>query len=129
MHIGVLEDNPLILDCICSALELDGHTVGAYLDAASLLEALFAGASTNGCFGLVITDLNLPGSFSGEDVVERIKSDSRYAHLAVIVVTAAAQQRTARVQARFPALAIIHKPFHIDDLLRCVAEAGTVGMS
>jgi two-component system OmpR family response regulator len=127
VHIGVIEDTPLILDCICAALELGGHTVGAYPDGAELLEALL-GALPTVCFDLLITDLDLPGPLSGEDIIVRLWADSRYAQLPVVVVTAAPDQRIASVLARFPGLSVVRKPFHIDDLLRSVAGARPVGM-
>jgi CheY-like chemotaxis protein len=127
VHIGVIEDTPLILDCICAALELGGHTVGAYLEGSALLEALL-GALPSVRLDLLITDLDLPGPLSGEDIIARLLADGRYAQLPVIVVTAAPEQRIVGVLARYPALPIVRKPFHIDDLLRCVAGAGPLGV-
>ena len=51
MKIGLLEDNPAILDFMTTALQMAGYRVETHTKSASLLEALLAGGDVAAALG------------------------------------------------------------------------------
>src|SRR6266566_1278535 len=74
MKIGLLEDNPAIVDWMTTALAMAGHIVYTYPESTSFLECLLPsrGLHNHLPFDLAIVDLHLPGEMSGREVIARI---------------------------------------------------------
>src|SRR5712692_11977600 len=75
MQIGLLEDNPSIVEWLSTALEMAGNGVHPYQDGPSLLVCIFATdcIPTSLPFDLLIVDLLLPGGMSGLDVINCVR--------------------------------------------------------
>lgn len=120
MKIGLLEDNPAIVDWMTTALAMAGHIVYTYSESASFLEGLLPcrGLHHHLPFDLAIVDLHLPGEMSGQEVIARIRQTLPARLLPIIVVTGASQSELANLQANFPEIPILRKPFKMQALLR-----------
>ena len=128
MNIGLLEDNPAILELMQTALELGGHTISTYTRGQSLLNTLFEKYTTLSSspaslpYDLLIIDLNLPGELSGLEVIASV-----YRLLApnippIIVVSAASIEQLDQLRASFPVLPVIRKPFALRTLLQTISS-------
>src|SRR5260370_30488156 len=119
MKIGLLEDNPSIVDWMTTALAMAGHIVYTYPESTSFLECLLPsrGLHNHLPFDLAIVDLHLPGEMSGREVIARIRQTFPAKILPIIVVTGASQSELANIQANFPEVPILPKPFKIQTLL------------
>lgn len=124
MNIGLLEDNPAILEYMQTALEMAGHHVYIHKYGASLLDALFAAhhAHVPLPYDLVIVDLYLPGNMSGLEVITSIQQSISAKILPLIVVSAASQEELEKVQTRF-ALPTLQKPFQRHKLLQLIEKS------
>ena len=120
MKIGLLEDNPAIVDWMTTALAMAGHIVYTYPESTSFLECLLPsrGLHNHLPFDLAIVDLHLPGEMSGREVIARIRQTFPAKILPIIVVTGASQSELANIQANFPEVPILRKPFKMQALLR-----------
>ena len=127
MNIGILEDNPAILDFVATALEMHGHTVYTHTFGTSLLQALFDEGRTTSAlpYDLVIVDLLLPGSLSGLEVCTTI----RHVHpeFPLILISGVAQDILERFQMRLPQVPVVRKPFKIAALLQVIEERAGQG--
>ena len=123
MNIGILEDNPAILDFLTTALEMRGHTVYTYTTGASLLAALFDGEGVTSArlYDLVIIDLFLPGSLSGLEVSTAIRQ-SLDPEFPLIIISGASQDMLERVQTRLPDVPVLRKPFKMTTLLQVIED-------
>lgn len=73
MRLLLIDDDPYVLDSLCSVLALDNHAIVGKTGAKEALEA-FEEALTNGLpFDVVITDLGMP-YMDGNQVAQAIKS-------------------------------------------------------
>lgn len=120
MKIGLLEDNPAIVDWMTTALAMAGHIVYTYPESTSFLECLLPSRDLHNHlpFDLAIVDLHLPGEMSGREVITLIRQTFPAKILPVIVVTGASQSELANIQANFPEVPILRKPFKMQALLR-----------
>jgi DNA-binding response OmpR family regulator len=110
----VLDDDQSTADFIAEALGDEGYTVRATYDAGSALAAIEADQPD-----VILLDLRLPG-IDGVDVF-RLLHDRGLATVPIILMTAdnnALQELTIQ-GVKF----ILFKPFDLDTLLNCVAEA------
>jgi len=72
---------------------------------------------------VVMLDIVMP-EVSGWDVLDKVRSDRRLAHVPIVICTAWAEQAAARMrELRQPNLWLLPKPFDAEDLLDTVAEA------
>ena len=128
MNIGLLEDNPAILELMQTALEMSGHTISTHTSGQSLLNSLFEKHTTSPSmfmslpYDLLIVDLNLPDELSGMEVIDTI-----YRLLAphvppIIVVSAASIEQLDQLHTRFPMLPVIRKPFALKNLLQTISS-------
>lgn len=122
MNIGLLEDNPAILDYMSTALGIAGHNVYTYTDSPSFLATLFhpTGVRSPLPYDLVIVDLLLPGNMSGVEAIHRIRQTIPPQRLPIIIVSACSQDELTQVKARFPHVPILRKPFKINSLLQLI---------
>jgi DNA-binding response OmpR family regulator len=119
MKIALLEDNPTNSEYIQTLLEMEGHEVFLHPYGHSLLTAL----QTIGDllpYDVMIIDLWLPNSLSGQDVMHHLQKEYPSKRLPFIVVSALSQQELDRVQADFPETPIISKPFKSRQLLDAI---------
>ncbi len=126
VNIGLLEDNPAILDLMQTALEMVGHTIGTHAYGESLLNTLFerynAVPSLPLPYDLLIVDLNLSSEPSGLDVITSIYRLLTPEVLPIIVVSAASIEHLNQLRERFPMLPIIRKPFALKTLLQSITS-------
>ncbi len=110
----IVEDNDLVRDMCTTVLRESGRTVVATGDSDDALRLLDEGG-----FAVVVTDLSLPGSISGLDLVRTLCA--REPRLGVVVTTG----RLDEPGAVDPSVEVVMKPFGIDQLLAAVARAET----
>lgn len=115
----VVEDEALIRHLVVDTLTDEGHSV---LAAASGEDALtrLDGQTPD----LLIVDLRMPG-MSGEEFVRRHREWG--VHVPVIVLSGSSEAK--QVGKDLGAVAVVHKPFDLDDLVRVVNRATTTGTS
>lgn len=125
MRIGLLEDNPAIVDMLVTALTLKGHVVESYTTGFSLLELLLPANShaTPRLYDVLIIDLCLPGDLSGWDVLARLEEVLSLEYCSVIVVSGASAGELERLHRRFPTVTVMHKPIHLAELLQIIANS------
>ncbi len=123
MNIGILDDNQLILDYLTVALGMVSHTVQTYTSSSSLLEAVFsAPIRYPRPHDLLIIDLCLPGNMSGQDVITAVHQRIHPEILPIILMSGASEGRLQEVQASFPYVPILPKPFKLQTLLRVIEK-------
>ncbi len=126
MKIGLLEDNPAILDYMTTALQMAGHSVEIHTQSFSLLDVLLAedveGATNPLPYDLVIVDLLLPGNISGLSAIQRIHRVISPVRLPIIIVSACSQDELKQVKEQLPHIPILRKPFKMSALLRLIEE-------
>ena len=130
MRIGLLEDNPTLVELMRTALEMTGHSVYTHAWGKSLLEAIFEGRDEHESslpYDLLIIDLNLPGEFSGQDVITAIRHLLSPEVLPIIVVSAGGLHELDQLHRHFPTLPIVRKPFNIQVLLQNISLLGARG--
>ena|SRR5712692_6264605 len=122
MNIGLLEDNPAILEYMTVALEMAGHRVRAYTQGSSLLKTIFIGSDIQSPlpYDLLIVDLFLPGDLSGLEAIERIQQAIPLSELPTILISAGSQDELEQVQKQLPGVPILRKPFKMNVLLELV---------
>ncbi len=108
-HILVVEDEPIIRTALQRLLERQGHAVTA---AGSVAEAL--GHYKPGEFGLIISDLRLPGA-PGTDLIRATEAP-------VLIMTSYASLRSAVDSMKMGAVDYIAKPFDHEEMVQAVAR-------
>ena len=126
MKIGLLEDNPAILDYMTTALQMAGHSVESHIQSSSLLQALFAGEDEDANYivpyDLVIVDLLIQGNISGLSAIQHIQQVIPPERLPIIIVSACSQDELEQVKEKLPHIPIIRKPFKMGILLQLIEE-------
>ncbi len=110
MAILLVDDEERLRQTLTLSLQARGHEV---VQAVSHREAVAAALSTP--FDLLLVDINLPDA-TGWDVLRDLKEAGR---LIPAIVISAVPPSAARVR-EFNPVAVLHKPFPIDALLRLV---------
>lgn len=124
MNIGLLEDNPALVDYMSTLLEMAGHKVHAHTQGSSFLETLFteAGVRSPLPYDLVIVDLLLPGTLSGLEVIQYIQQRLSPGQLPIIIVTAIGLEQLEEVKTKLPTVPVLRKPFKRSALLQLIEE-------
>ena len=124
MKIGLLEDNPAILDFMTHALQMAGHAVEIHTQSDTLLEALFSeGDGANSLpYDLVIVDLLLPGDIPGLQAIQHIHQAISPQRLPIIVISACSEGELEQVKQVLPHVPILRKPFKMSMLLQLMKE-------
>jgi two-component system response regulator ChvI len=123
MNIGLLEDNPAILDYMTVALEMAGHKVHAFTCGASLLEVLTgSGPRYPLPYDLIIVDLLLPGTISGLETIKQIQEIIPLKKLPVIIISAGGRDVIELVKMSLPDVPLLRKPFKMSVLLQMIEE-------
>ena len=127
MKIGLLEDNPAIVDYLSIALEMAGHKVSAFTYGSSLLETIFTGPGMQYSlpYDLVIVDILLPGSMSGLQAIASLEEAIGRGGLPMIIISAAAKEELEQVAARVPHIPLLRKPFKMSSLLQLIEKMKT----
>ena len=124
MNIGLLEDNPAILDYMTVALEMAGHKVCAFTYGASLLEVLLTGSDPHYQlpYDLIIVDLLLPGDISGFETIKQIQEVIPLKKLPVVIISAGGRDEIELVKINLPDVPLLRKPFKMSALLQMIDE-------
>ena len=133
MNIGIVEDNPSILEVMQTALELAGHTTSTHMQGQSLLNVFLEQdillEASSFPYDLLIVDLNLPGELSGLEIVNFVYQLFAPDVPPVIVASAADIEQLNSLRHRFPTLPILRKPFAIRTLLQTVSSIQSTGIA
>ena len=111
----VVDDEPRLAETLALALEGGGLTSEFVTSADGALERIEQGE-----FGLVITDLRMPGR-NGRDLLHDLRN--KRPDLPVVVMTAYASLRDAVALVKDGAFDYISKPFEIDDVIATARRA------
>jgi len=119
MQIGLLEDNPSLVEWLSTALEMAGHHVHVYRDGPSLLAHLVTIESNpfSFPFDLLLVDLFLPNEMSGLDVINHLRTAIPPEQLPIIVVSGASLSQLDHLQASHPDIPVLQKPYQLRKLL------------
>jgi len=122
MNIGVLEDNPAILDYMAIALEMEGHHVQTFTHSTPLIEALLTGSNIRYPlpYDLIVVDLLLPGSITGVETIKYIQQVIPLNKLPIIIISAGSKEELESVKASLPDVPILRKPFRMSTLLEMI---------
>ena len=111
----VVEDESLIRHLVVDTLTDEGHSVLAAASGEDALDRL-DGQQQNP--DLLIVDLRMPG-MSGQEFVRR----QRECGESIPVVVLSGSSEAKQVGQELGAVAVIHKPFDLDELIRVVKRA------
>jgi two-component system phosphate regulon response regulator PhoB len=123
VNIGIIEDNPSILELLVTILELEGHSIGTHTTGDDFVQRVLSAADAQGPFpyDMLIVDLGLPGGMSGEDVLARLAQHFAGEPLPVVVLSGAGPEVLGRVHTQFPTVPILTKPMLRNTLLQTIA--------
>lgn len=124
MKIGLLEDNPAILDYMTTALQMAGYSVEAHTTSASLLDSLLTGEDLANPlpYDVVIVDLLLPGNIPGLAAIEHIHQLISPKRLPIIIISACSQVELEQVKEKLPDVPVLRKPFKMNALLQFIEK-------
>ena len=122
MKLLVVDDSQVtrkVIRAVAQALELEMEEAQDGVEALEKLEALY------GEVNLVLLDWNMP-EMSGYEVLVKIKSNDKFKHIPVMMVTTEGQKTNIIAAIRAGADNYLTKPFTIEELetkiLECTAE-------
>jgi CheY-like chemotaxis protein len=115
-HLLVVDDEPYIGRIVRMQFEQGPYRVSVATDGRGALEFLAGNADVDA----VLIDLNMPG-MTGIDVMEAVRRDARFAHMAFVVLTAAGQVGQVERARELGAAAVVTKPFSPKKLYRQIA--------
>ena len=116
-HLLVIDDEPHIGRIVRMQFERGPYRVSLAHDGTAGLDFLAKNADVD----CILLDLNMPG-MSGTDFLRAARGEVRYAHIPILVLTAAGQIGQVEEARAQGASAIITKPFSPKKLYRQVAE-------
>jgi CheY-like chemotaxis protein len=120
-RILLAEDDREMRALVSDDLRRAGYGVVECADGAALLLRLESTSRTEGMgVDLVIADVRMPG-MTGLEALERLRDVDPF--LPYIIVTAFGSAETRLAAGRLGAIAVLDKPFEIDDLLLLVDDA------
>ena len=122
MKIGLLEDDADIADYLTIALDMAGHSAHTYADGSTFLQTLFAAqnAPPPPLYDLLIIDLTLAGTMTGQQVIEALQQNALTQQLPLIVISATSWNTLQDIQARYPQVHVLQKPFRLQALLHLI---------
>jgi CheY-like chemotaxis protein len=131
LPILIVEDSPEDFEATCRAFARAGVNTSIYRaqDGDELLDYLrlrgnFKSAATSPRPGLILLDLNLPGT-DGREALATIKEDPSLASIPVVILTTSSDDRDIEICYRLGANSYIQKPVDLEEymrLIRLVAE-------
>jgi DNA-binding response OmpR family regulator len=111
----VVDDNALLRQLVCEALEDDGFAAAGAADVATALQQAAAAP-----LGVILLDLHL-GAESGEAFVPRYRALPA-PHAPIVLFTASSAREAAAEVARLGAAGFLSKPFDLEQLVALVAR-------
>ena len=122
MKIGILEDDADIADYLKIALDMAGHTVHTYADGSTFLQTFFAAQNAPPPlpYDLLIIDLTLAGTMTGQQVIEALQQNASTQQLPLIVISATSWNTLQDIQTRYPQVHVLQKPFRLQVLLHLI---------
>lgn len=114
VSILVVDDDPSILDVLVEVLEDAGYQTLQAHNGRDALRRL-----AEGPVDLVLSDVMMP-FVDGRELARKMAVEEAYRGIPVVLVTAGGRQI---VEAGSPAVAVLSKPFDLDQLLETVAQA------
>jgi DNA-binding NtrC family response regulator len=111
----VLDDEPIVCDCLQPELEEDGYEVEIFTDSASAIKRL-----DDRCFDIFVTDLKMKG-VDGMGFLEKVKISCPNSQ--IIMITGYATLESVREAFVRGAYDVIAKPFRIDEVRKAVKKA------
>ena len=129
MHIGLLEDDKAIQEMLHLVLQDEGYTVKIFPNAEECLLTFFPVDHGHAALpvDLLIVDWRLAGTTLGTDVIRRLRDDSTYKQLPIILTTAAAFNNPTELHDLH--VTLLEKPFALDEmanLIKKLLEPGLV---
>jgi two-component system, response regulator, stage 0 sporulation protein F len=121
-RILIAEDDPELRSLLSMVLTEDGHLVDEVADGrqfVDVLACLYDDGIPVDIYGLIISDIRMPG-FSGLDVLSALRC--LRSHVPVIIITAFGDETTRRLALGLGALAVLEKPFDLDELRAAVVN-------
>ncbi len=109
-----MDDDKGVRDAMAGILNDFGYEVAAAADAYEALTLI-----EDSSFGLVLTDLNMPG-MDGLTLAGRIKNDSS---TPVVLITASDRRSVEERLKHSPVDSVLFKPFRVDELMEVVIKA------
>jgi CheY-like chemotaxis protein len=119
----VADDDTEARELLAAALATDGYMVTEARDGYELLGLLAASVTRSPghiAFDAIVTDVMMPG-FSGLDVLTAVQR--HLSNVPVLVVTAFGDARVVRIAEALGSIAVLSKPFDLDDLRTTLANA------
>jgi len=117
-HILVVDDEPLNLEIIAEFLADEGYLLDLVASAERAWERLEANAS----YDLAILDRMMPG-MSGMDLLKKMKADSRFCAIPVIMQTAACHPQQIKEGFEAGVFYYLSKPFELETLTAIINSA------
>jgi CheY-like chemotaxis protein len=115
LRLLLVDDDSSISTSLKGLLEHIGHKVTVFSDGASALDAYRAGS-----YDMVLTDLSMPG-MSGIQLLRELRGSDPDAR--VLVFTGQALEAQVREATRAGALAVLRKPFELEEVLKAMRGA------
>lgn len=110
-RILLVDDEPSLVKIVSRRLEAEGFEVCTAIDGEEALRQVVAQNPQ-----LIILDVMLP-KFNGYDVCKKIKADTRYQKIPILLFTARVQERDEKIGFESGADAYLRKPFRAPELL------------
>ncbi len=124
-NVLIVDDSSVMVDTLNSILSSQGCRVESCRDGEAGWEHLMAGV--NGKVPMpdvLLLDLSMPG-LDGLTLLDRIRSEERFARLPVIVITADTDSKTRKRALGAGADDYLYKPVELSDLLTRVKSLST----
>ena len=122
----IIEDSPEDFEAMCRALRRAGvnNPIFRCHDGDELMDYLkrrgrFADPASSPLPGLMILDLNLPGT-DGREALSSLKRDPMFCAIPVVVLTTSSDERDIEACYRAGANSYIQKPLDLDRFMRLV---------
>jgi len=124
VKIGLLEDNPAIIDYMKNMFAMAGYEVYPHIQSETLLQTLLAAVQTGAPlpYDVLVIDILLPGELSGTDTIAQLRRWITPQQLPIVVVSACSQLKLEWVEATFSGIKTLRKPFKISALLQLIEQ-------
>ena len=116
IKILLVDNEPDVASMAKMRLEASGYEVFTVFDGNTAYDMLQCAVPD-----VVISDVMLPG-ISGYQLCQRMKTDSRYLHIPVIILTAKSQKEDKEFGKKVGADCYLTKPFEAKELLAALKE-------
>jgi len=121
LRVLAVDDHPINLEIVEGLLEPEGFEITAVESAQAALSQLDQAAKDGAAFSLALLDFQMP-SMDGRELVTRIRNDSRYDELRLIMLTSIDQALTASEREELRIDASITKPLRRSRLFDAINE-------